>query len=89
MKYNRGMAVGTYDLFHIGHLNSLKKAYELCNSLIVGVDSDERVFQYKHKYPIIPEDQRIAIVSAIKYVDLVIKMNRVMDLIDGVNRELM
>ena len=46
MRYCTGMAIGTYDLFHVGHLFFLKKASELCSRLIVAVDSDERVFEY-------------------------------------------
>lgn len=73
MRYCTGMAIGTYDLFHVGHLFFLKKASELCSRLIVAVDSDERVFEYKGHYPIIPVEQRMTIVSSIKCVDTVIR----------------
>ena len=59
-------------MFHIGHLNILKKAKEQCDYLIVGVSTDEVVESYKHHSPIIPFDQRAAIVAAIKYVDEVV-----------------
>lgn len=62
---------GTFDLFHIGHLNILKRAKELGDYLIVAVSSDQ-FNQIKGKKCAIPEDERATIVSAIKYVDKVI-----------------
>lgn len=59
-------------MFHIGHLNILKRAKERCDYLIVGVSTDEVVESYKHHKPIIPYEQRAAIVEAIKYVDEVV-----------------
>ena len=67
-----GYTTGVYDMFHIGHLNLLKRAKEKCDYLIVGVSTDECVESYKHKTPIIPYEQRAAIVAAIKYVDEVV-----------------
>lgn len=67
--YKIGYTTGAFDLFHIGHLNILKRAKEYCDCLIVGVSTDELIENYKHKKPIIPFDERIAIVQAIKYVD--------------------
>lgn len=71
-KYKVGYTTGVFDLFHIGHLNILKQAKERCDYLIVGVSTDEVVLSYKHKAPIIPFDERIAIVKAIRYVDEVV-----------------
>ena len=71
-KYKVGYTTGVFDLFHIGHLNILKKAKEQCEYLIVGVSTDELVESYKNKKPIIPYEERKAIVEAIKYVDKVI-----------------
>ena len=59
-------------MFHIGHLNILRRAKEKCDYLIVGVSTDECVESDKHKIPIIPYEQRAAIVAAIKYVDEVV-----------------
>ena len=67
-----GYTTGVFDMFHIGHLNILRRAKEKCDYLIVGVSTDECVEAYKHKTPIIPYDQRAAIVEAIKYVDEVV-----------------
>ena len=58
-------------MFHIGHLNILRRAKERCDKLIVGVSTDENVISYKHKKPIVPFDERIRIIKAIKYVDFV------------------
>lgn len=68
-KYKIGYTTGVYDMFHIGHLNILKRAKEQCDYLIVGVSTDELVESYKHKMPIIPFDERMAIVESIRYVD--------------------
>ena len=71
-KYKIGYTTGVYDMFHIGHLNVLKRAKELCEYLIVGVSTDELVESYKHKKPIIPFEERAEIVKAIRYVDEVV-----------------
>lgn len=64
-----GYTTGVYDMFHIGHLNILKRAKEQCDYLIVGVTTDELCFSRKNKYPIINQDDRLEIVASIKYVD--------------------
>lgn len=71
-KYKIGYTTGVFDMFHIGHLNILKRAREHCDYLIVGISTDEVVKEYKNKTPIIPFEERIAIVSELKCVDEVI-----------------
>lgn len=71
-KFKTGFTSGVFDMFHIGHLNIIRKAKEQCDYLIVGVSTDEVVSSYKHKTPIIPYEQRAAIVEALKYVDEVV-----------------
>ena len=59
-------------MFHIGHLNIIRRAKEQCEFLIVGVSTDELVQRDKGKIPVIPYDERAEIVSAIRYVDKVV-----------------
>ena len=67
--YGTGLVMGTFDLFHMGHLNLIRRAKDRCERLIVGVMSDELVFKYKNKYPVIPLEERMAILRAVRYVD--------------------
>ena len=67
-----GYTTGVYDMFHIVHLNILRRAKEQCDFLIVGVSTDELVQHDKNKIPIIPFVERCAIVESIKYVDQVV-----------------
>jgi len=60
------------DLFHIGHLNLIKRAKELGDILIVGIHSDADVESYK-RIPVISEGDRYEIVKACKHVDEVIE----------------
>lgn len=67
-----GYTAGAFDLFHIGHLNLLKKAKENCDYLIVGITTDELIEKTKGKRPFVPLSERIDIVSNCKFVDKVV-----------------
>jgi len=67
-----GYTAGVFDLFHIGHLRHLEAARRHCDRLIVGLTTDELCTAYKHKVPVIPYEERAAIVRAIRWVDEVI-----------------
>ena len=84
-KYKIGYTTGVFDMFHIGHLNILKRAKDQCEFLIVGVTTDELCYNRKHKYPIICQDDRVAIVEAIRFVDKVVLQNN-MDKIEVVKQ---
>ena len=71
-KYKIGYTTGVFDLFHIGHLNILRRSKEQCDYIIVGVSTDELVKSYKNKIPVVPFEERIKIVESIKYVDKVV-----------------
>lgn len=71
-KYRIGYTQGVYDMFHIGHLNILKRAKEQCDYLVVGINTDALVERYKHKVPVINERERMEIVRNIKVVDEVV-----------------
>jgi glycerol-3-phosphate cytidylyltransferase len=64
---------GSFDLFHVGHLNILEKSAALGDELIVGVSTDELIEKYKGMKPIIPFEQRFRIVQSIKCVTKVVK----------------
>lgn len=68
-KYKIGYTDGVYDLFHVGHLNMIQTAKQNCEYLIVGVHGDDVVEEYKHRRPIINENDRRRILASIKGVD--------------------
>ena len=64
---------GSYDIIHIGHLNTLKKAKELGDILIVSINSDDSIRKFKGKdRPIMHEDERAELLAAIECVDYVV-----------------
>lgn len=70
-KFKKVYVGGTFDLFHVGHLNFLEKAAALGDYLVVSVNTDEFAESYKRR-PVIPLEQRMAILSALKCVDKVV-----------------
>jgi len=67
-----GYTTGVFDLFHIGHLNILKRARLECDYLIVGITTDELTMSVKGEKPFIPFEERMEIVESIKFVDEVV-----------------
>lgn len=68
-----GYTTGVYDMFHIGHLNLLHNASELCDELIVGVTTDDLSIAAKGKRPIVPYHERAEVVANVRYVDRVVE----------------
>lgn len=64
-----GYAPGAYDMFHIGHLNILRRASEQCDRLIAGVVTDDVLETVKQQRPVIPLHERMEIVRSVRYVD--------------------
>ncbi len=74
--YHTGLLMGVFDLFHIGHLRLIERAKEECDFLRVGLLSDELVMQYKQHAPVIPLEERMEIVAAVRYVDEVVSIDK-------------
>ncbi len=72
-----GYTTGVFDLFHIGHLNILKRASSQCDELIVGVTTDELALELKGKKPVICFEERLDIVSNIKCVEKVYPQEKI------------
>lgn len=64
---------GTWDLFHKGHVNILRKAHKMAKELIIGVNISNSVKKHKGAYPIISYHDRVKMLKACRYVDRVIK----------------
>jgi glycerol-3-phosphate cytidylyltransferase len=67
-----GYVPGVFDMFHIGHLNIIRRSRERCDVLIAGVVSDDAVEQMKGHRPIVPLAERLEIVASVRYVDEVL-----------------
>jgi glycerol-3-phosphate cytidylyltransferase len=64
-----GYVPGAWDMFHIGHLNILRRARERCDRLIVGVVLDDVMRSVKGKQPLVPFAERLEVVGQISCVD--------------------
>ncbi len=64
-----GYVPGVFDMFHVGHLNILRNARLACDHLIAGVVSDERAAVVKGQDPVVPQAERLEIVSSVRFVD--------------------
>lgn len=67
-----GYVPGAWDMFHVGHLNIIKHARPSCDWLIAGVVTDESVVRVKGHEPMIPLEDRLEVVRAIRLVDEVV-----------------
>ena len=61
---------GTFDVFHVGHVNILQRAAALGDALIVGISTDELNFSKKQRYPIYNQRDRMKIVNGMRYINL-------------------
>lgn len=68
--------VGTFDLLHVGHLALLEYCKTLGDKVVVGVASDEVVASYKRNVPVIPLNQRMEMLKALKCVDDVVSYDK-------------
>ena len=62
-KYKIGYTTGVFDMFHVGHLNILRRAKSLCDYLVVGVTTDELCKSRKNKLPIINETEYVTLIE--------------------------
>jgi rfaE bifunctional protein nucleotidyltransferase chain/domain len=68
---------GTWDMFHVGHLNLLKSAKGLGDILIVGIKTDKLVYQDKGHHPLMNYADRAAVLQSCRYVDLIVPEDKV------------
>ncbi len=67
-----GYVPGVFDMFHIGHLNILRRAREDCDVLVVGAVTDDVVERTKGRRPVVPLTERMEILASIGIVDRVV-----------------
>ncbi len=65
------LANGCFDILHVGHVRYLRAAKDLGDLLVVAVNSDRSVERYKGRPPVVPEDERAELISALEMVDAV------------------
>lgn len=71
-KFKVVYTTGAFDPFHFGHLNILRRAKEISETLIVGVSTDDLIRQAKRREPFMSLEQRMAIIAELRCVDRVI-----------------
>ena len=64
---------GTFDLFHYGHVNFLRQCKMLADKIVVSLNTDEFIYEYKKKNPILSYDERKKSLLGCRYVDDVVK----------------
>lgn len=67
--YKVGFAIGSFDVFHAGHLENLMLAKMMCDKLVVVLKTDERIFEKKHKHPRQSTSERAAVLSFLSFID--------------------
>ena len=84
MKKNKiiGITFGSFDLCHYGHALMFEECKEYCDYLIVGVQSDPSIDRPKKNKPIQSREERIGIISSLKFVDEVVAYDTEADLIE-------
>lgn len=71
-KKYRVFVPGAWDLFHVGHVNLLRRARKIANKVIVGVDTDASIKRRKGQSPIVPFKDRVTILKSCSGVDEVV-----------------
>ncbi|MCQ8850413.1 adenylyltransferase/cytidyltransferase family protein [Alteromonas stellipolaris] len=66
----RVITFGTFDVFHVGHVNLLQRAAALGDQLIVGVSTDALNYSKKQRYPVYNQNDRMKIINSLRYVNL-------------------
>lgn len=66
----RVITFGTYDVFHVGHVNLLQRAAALGDQLIVGISTDALNYSKKQRYPVYNQNDRMKIINSLRYVNL-------------------
>lgn len=80
------LTYGTFDLFHVGHVNLLQRAKALGDKLIVGVSTDEFNFNEKNKTTIVPFEHRVKVLESCRHVDLVVPEHSWQQKVDDIQK---